>query len=465
MPSLTTSSKQSHILVLEPDSKTRKLWSHLLIAPEFRVMILNSVADAQAIFHREMFDVIIVDNAASEQNMADTYHLLRQADPLAEILFTIKKSNIDSISTVLNLGAHSVLLKPLNDLASALQQIRLAARYKHLRDEHHSLKLHAQSREESYILEMLRPQQAQIKRLAPKDVPILLQGPPGTGKGQLAREIHSLSRRRARPFVHFNCATHTPDLLDSTLLGHQRGAFLGAFHDEQGLLEYADQGTLYLENIDQLSLALQPRILRAMREHLFCRIGAHGDRRIDFRLIASTEVDLDSLVLTGDFDEDLYLPLHQHTIKLPAMASCKSEFPRTVHQMMMRICLRHGISAKSLTPQCMTRLYNHDWPYNQHELQSVLEYALTQNTSDCIDICHLPQYLQKSEDQALPQIDCSKSWKETIDAAEASIRGAYLKGVMELAQGNVTKAAQMAQLDRSNFRRLYKRFVTQSDEE
>ncbi len=216
---------------------------------------------------------------------------------------------------------------------------------------------------------------AQVEGVAPTDVPVLILGETGSGKELLARAVHERSPRRAGPLVRVNCGAIAPDLMDSELFGHERGAFTGAIAERRGWFERAHGGTLFLDEIGDLPPAAQVRLLRVLQEGEFERVGGHELLRADVRLVAATHGDLRRMVELGQFRQDLWYRISVFPVQLPPLRERKGDLPELATHLVATTCARHGVPQLRLTEADLQLLNRHDWPGNVRELAAVIERA------------------------------------------------------------------------------------------
>ena len=287
----------------------------------------------------------------------------------------------------------------------------------------------------------------EVPRLAGHEVGVLLQGETGTGKELVARLIHRLSRRRRGPFIGVNCAAIHETLLESELFGHEAGAFTGARHATLGFLRAADGGTILLDEVGDMSCALQSKLLRVLEERAVVPVGATKPVAIDVRVLAATHRDLGEAVRLGTFRQDLYYRLNMVTVRLPPLRERQQDIVVLSRHMLGRIAAALEVEPRRITRAALALMVRYDWPGNVRELGNVIQRAYVLGTGPAIDVADLPAEIRG--EGALPVRPFS-----TLREATAQ----HVSKALELAGGVRTRAARMLDIDRKTLRRMIARY-------
>jgi transcriptional regulator with GAF, ATPase, and Fis domain len=306
-----------------------------------------------------------------------------------------------------------------------------------------------------------------LERLGPTDATVLIGGETGTGKDVLARSIHGLSPRKDRPFIVVDCGAVVGSLIESELFGHEKGSFTGATATRQGAFELADKGSLFLDEIGELPLDLQPKLLRALETRSFRRVGGNESHKVDIRVIAASKRNLKMEVERGKFREDLYFRLAVVPLELPPLRERRDDIPVLVSSLLERIAEGDsaGDTPTRLAKDAIDALVAHDWPGNVRELRNVLERAayLSRATGyDEVQLGMVPFAGQRAEEATsggsshgvLPEFDRQKSYRDTKTEFEALFEQRYVAWLLEMADGNISAAARAADMDRKYLYKL-----------
>ena len=282
-----------------------------------------------------------------------------------------------------------------------------------------------------------------IRKVADTDLTVLVRGPSGTGKELVANALHYNSPRRERPLVKVNCAAFSRELVESELFGHEKGAFTGATAARQGKFEVADGGTLLLDEIGDMPLETQAKILRVLQERELERVGGNRAIRVDVRILAATNQDLEAKVRDGSFREDLYYRLNVVTIVLPALRDRPEDVPLLIEHFLAQVCDRLGRGAKTLSPAVWRMLLAHEWQGNVRELEHAIEQAVALASGDAIEVEDLPaaigeaSLLDVSADGAAPG-----RFKEAKQRIVAAFERQFIEEALERNTGNISRTAE-----------------------
>jgi transcriptional regulator with GAF, ATPase, and Fis domain len=305
-----------------------------------------------------------------------------------------------------------------------------------------------------------------IERIAPTEATVLIEGETGTGKDLVARTIHGLSRRKSGPFIVVDCGAVAGNLIESELFGHEKGAFTGASSMRQGAFELASLqggGTIFLDELGELSLELQPKLLRVLEQREIRRVGGNRTIKVDIRVVAATKRDLLREVQQGKFREDLFFRLSVVPIRMPSLRERKEDLPLLVRSFMKRIQSEQGV-ARELDGSALATLTNHDWPGNVRELRNVLERGVyLAPGAQPVKLVALPgssdglDAPSPAPSPAPPAFDASLSYRDNKERWENDFERRYLTWLMERAQGNISRAAREADMDRKYLHKLLKK--------
>jgi Nif-specific regulatory protein len=293
-----------------------------------------------------------------------------------------------------------------------------------------------------------------IARVAPTDSTVLITGESGTGKELVARAIHRNSARADRPFIAINCAAITETLLESELFGHERGAFTGAVAQKKGRLETAEGGTVFLDEIGELSMALQAKLLRVLQDHVFERVGGTRSVSVDFRLVAATNRDLEAAITAGAFRRDLYYRLNVVSLMMPALRERREDIPLLASWFARRLADRAKRQVAGLSPEALACLQAYDWPGNVRELENAVEHAEVLGSDPLIPPDDLPDSILESVGSAGSGAGGAGSprFHEAVKHAKREL----IARAVEEAHGNYNAAARLLGLHPNYLHRLIK---------
>ncbi|HYK03249.1 MAG TPA: sigma-54 dependent transcriptional regulator [Thermoanaerobaculia bacterium] len=395
-------------------------------------------------------DVVLLDVTLPDTTGLELLHQFKMYSETTAVIMMSGVSTLDRVVESMRLGAETFLQKPfdLDTLEAVLQQVeRILATRRELMalkrtEAAPGEKLPGLSQGITHLNEILT-------NVARVPSPVLIEGESGTGKGVMARLIHSRSGRASKPFVDLNCAGLSKELLESELFGHERGAFTNAMNTKPGLFEIAGEGTLFLDEIGEMEPTVQARLLKALEEKRFRRVGGLRDLKADFRLIAATNRDLQAEVAAGRFRADLYYRLNVVRLRMPALRERMEDLPILAQEVLRPLCKEIGRPVPKLSPSAMKKLESYGWPGNVRELRNVLERAMLTLTGGEIRSDDL------IIDTAATAAVAAAAAGPGLPTAEWDIRPLedvitqYVTAAVEATGGNVRKAARQLQISPS----------------
>jgi DNA-binding NtrC family response regulator len=396
------------------------------------------------------FDLILLDVVLPGANGIEVLRQVKFRYPETEVILITGFASIDAAIEATKLGAFHYVSKPFK-LDEIRHLVQKALEHKRLVEENSDLRARLESCEERPEMIGVSPVMlevfAVIDKIAPLDCNVIIQGESGTGKELVAREIHRQSRRRDRPFVAFNCGGFTEELISSELFGYERGAFTGATATKLGILETAHGGTVFMDEIGDMPLSMQGRLLRVLQERQILRVGANKPIQLNLRFIAATNKDLKRGVEEGTFREDLYFRLKVVQIVLPSLAERKEDIPLLIRHLMLKHAQRFAKKVTGLAPEARDILLRYAYPGNVRELENIMERAVALAEGPTITPGHLPPDLREYS------ITSYGKWP-TLEIQEKD----YIEKVLKFTHFNVGRTADMLDLPRTTLWRKMKKY-------
>ncbi len=460
----------ARILIADDEDNLRWVLDKGLTQAGYEVTSVKDGASAIREFEAEPFDLVFLDVRMPGIDGLAALARLREIRPDATVVVMTAHGTMDTAIQAMQRGAYDYLAKPF-DLDEVVLLCERALTARRLTQEVTQLKSGLQEVWEFGALIGRHPRMQDvyetIGRIAASDVTVLLRGESGTGKELVARAIHHYSRRAGRPFVAVSCAAIPGTLLESEMFGHERGAFTDAKERKLGRLELAHGGTLYLDEIGDMPVELQTKVLRALQERTIERVGGTGSIRIDARVLSATNRDLDALMKDGRFREDLYYRLNVVTINLPPLRERRRDIPLLVEHFLAKHAGQLG--ERGVAPDALDRLVGHDWPGNVRELENVIQRAMVMATGGVILPEHLPigpvsAAASVAVDAPLEEIierrliECVRGLREhasanLYDLMIGLVEKPLLRAVLRETGGNQVRAAQILGINRNTLRK------------
>jgi DNA-binding NtrC family response regulator len=385
----------AHLLLIDDDSALLPAQIRQVFpAPDHRVEVAATGADGIARVRAGPPDVILLDLGLPDQSGLEVYQQVRSFDARIPVIFVTMAKGADAAIEAMKQGAYDYLFKPL-DLKELRRVVREALEVaRRMREPAVVAETAADSDVDGAIVgacPAMREVYKGIGRVASQLVPVLITGESGTGKELVARAIYQHSRRAAAPFLALNCAAIPENLLESELFGHEKGAFTGADRRRIGKFEQCSGGTIFLDEVGDMPLALQAKVMRLLQQQAFERLGGNETLRTDVRLIAATHRDLKVWSADGKFRPDLYYRLSVFSLHLPPLREREDDLPMLVQHYLRRFSRDLGRDVREIAPEALERLRNYAWPGNIRELQSVLKQALLRASGTLLVSAFLPE--------------------------------------------------------------------------
>jgi DNA-binding NtrC family response regulator len=434
-------------LLIVDDEESVVAGLQALLSDEWEVKTAMTAREARSVFADFSPDVVLLDMNLPDGNGVDVLHDLKMYSEAVSVIMMSGVGTVDRVVESMKLGAETFLQKPFdyNTLLLTLEQVsRMVATRREL------IALRRTGGNEQERLPGLSPAVQNLNQLlgqiARAPSPVLIEGDSGTGKGVFARLIHNRSPRARAPFVDLNCAGLSKELLESELFGHERGAFTNAMNTKQGLFEIAADGTLFLDEIGEMDVTVQARLLKAIEDKRFRRVGGIRDLTANFRLVAATNRDLAAEVAANRFRADLYYRLNVVRVRMPPLRERIEDIPLLVDVILRPLSKELGRPAPTISPRAMKKLQSYAWPGNVRELRNVLERAmLTMSGKEIMNDDLLLEADTKSlakSSGGMPSAD----WEiRALDDVVAD----YVTASVTAAGGNVRKAARQLQISPS----------------
>lgn len=452
-----------NLLIVDDELSMRQFLTHLFQRYGHSIRVAESGRKAMEMLRQEPADVIISDVKMPDMGGIELLRAARELQPNVEVIMMTAFANESTAHEAFLLGAFDFVNKPFDNellrekVTRALDKIARAAEAQTLKDENEVLIKGQRARGKlTNIIGQSHRMQAvfqMIETVAAVPSTVLITGESGTGKELVARAIHDLSPRAHKPFVSVNCGAFTETLLESELFGYVKGSFTGANANRKGLFEAAEQGTIFLDEIGEMSPAMQVKLLRVLQERKVRPVGAHEELEVNSRVIAATNRNLAALVKEGTFREDLFYRISVIPMELPPLRERAGDIAELAEYFVTKHCKQAGRSL-TISPQAMRRLETYAWPGNVRELEHTIERAVALETTDTIQPERLPdqvtQYDQTRVASALELPDEGLNLTAFLDQLEKT----YVLEALRRTDGNQTNAAELLQMSVRSLRHL-----------
>ena len=443
------------ILIVDDEDRIRQSLTGILKDEGYEVLQAKDGAQALKLMETDSPDLILLDIWMPGIDGMETLEKIKAQSPQMPVIMISGHGNIELAVKATKLGAFDFIEKPLS-LEKVLLTIQNALAFSKLEQENLALRQAVQKKSEiigqSPEIKQLREQ---IRIVAPTNGWVLITGENGTGKELVAQAIHRLSQRSNKPFVEVNCAASPEELIESELFGHEKGAFTGALTKRRGKFDLANEGTIFLDEIADMSLKTQAKILRILQEQKFERVGGSELIFVDVRVIAATNRDLKEEIQKGRFREDLYYRLNVIPLTVPPLRERKSDIPILVDHFIREYCIEYHKELKRMSPEALELLTQYSWPGNVRELKNVVERMVIMVPGTTIEAKDVPPPIRE---QPKPTAEFSFFQYNLLKEARREFEKRFiLKKLMENNE-NISQTAEVIGIERSNLHRKIKNY-------
>ncbi len=445
--SATIGRTKGKILIVDDELVVRDSLGKWFTSEGYTARPVASAREALEVIQQLEFDIALIDIKMPGMDGIELQARLREADPDLTVIIMTGYASVETAVQALKHGAYDYITKPVDPdelshmVANALEHKRARREVVRLRENLQevfpSTELIGKSASMKKVMEL-------IEMVAPTEATVLITGESGTGKEVVARAIHAAGPRRYMPMVTIHCGALTETLLESELFGHEKGSFTGAQYRKKGKFEVADGGTVFLDEISDISLKTQTDLLRVLQEKEIVRVGGNQQLKVDFRCIAATNKSLESLVKAGSFRPDLYYRLHVFCIELPPLRDRRDDIPLLVNHFLNKFCNATSRPVPQISTEAMDLLLRHDWPGNVRELENAVERALVVGRGSEIRPADFSFQFQAEEPRA------GKSLED--------VERAHIERILRETQHNLSRAARILDIDRTTLYNKLRRY-------
>ena len=442
------------ILVVDDEIKMRRVLQMILQKEGYEIVTSKDGREALQKVEEENFDLVLTDMKMPGLSGIDLLKKIRESDKEIPVIMITAYGTVETAVKAMKEGAYDYLLKPFEKdemkiiVANALKMKTLVRENRYLRGE----------LEEKYKLDNVIGKSSQmqeiykiLREVANTKATVLIQGETGTGKTLVARALHFNSSGKEKPFIHVNCAALPEGLLESELFGHVKGAFTDAVANKPGKFELANAGTIFLDEIVELSPMLQVKLLRVLQEKEFEQVGGIKTIKIDVRVIAATNRDIKKALEGGLLREDLYYRLNVISINIPPLREHKEDIPLLVEYFLQKFNRESGKNIKGVSPRAMDMLTNYNWPGNVREVENVIERAVILGSKNTLLPESLPLHLKKESDKMEIHIPPEGIALEKVEKS-------LIREALKMTKGNQSRAAKLLDISRNTLRYRIRKF-------
>jgi two-component system response regulator PilR (NtrC family) len=442
------------LLIVDDEPSILDFLTLLFQGEGFAVESARSATEAHRALAAKGYDLVLCDILMPDGNGLDLLKVIKTTSPNTAVVMMTAYTSTKTAIEAMRLGAYDYVSKPFDVeelkilTQKALERAELADENVYLRRE-----LEQKYTFNNIIGKSPRMQTifSLIERIARTASTVLIHGESGTGKELIARAIHFASPRAARRFLSINCGAMPENLLESELFGHERGAFTGAVREKKGLFQEADHGTIFLDEIGEMTPTMQVKLLRALQQRTVRKVGGNEEEVVDVRVIAATNQDLQGRLVTGEFREDLYYRINVLPIHLPPLRQRREDIPLLVEFFLQKYSRQMELPPRQISIEAMKMLESYDWPGNVRELENLIERALALSHSETVTTRDLPVHLLTSRRTSSDTIELPEEGLD-LEAYLEDLRSQLMRQALERANGVQTQAAELLRMSFRSFR-------------
>jgi len=450
------------ILIVDDEPTIIHSLTGLLIDDGFEVISASNGYGALKLIESESPDLVLLDIWMPGMDGIETLKEIKKNNPFIQVIIITGHGTVETAVKATKLGAFDLIEKPLSfdkvivSINNALNFRRLEEENKYLRKK--TIEKHSINGNSQLVLELKK----QIAAVAPTDSWVLIKGENGTGKELVARTIHQLSDRATSSIVDVNCAAIPEELIESELFGHEKGYFSTAVAKKRGKFELANNGTIFLDEIGDMSLKTQAKILRVLQEKKFQRVGGTRTLDVDVRVIAATNKDIEKEIEAGTFREDLFYRLNVVPIEVPSLRERKEDIPLLVDTFLEDAARQARGKCKGMSTNALTLLQQYDWPGNVRELKNLIERLTIMTDTDFIEACHIPSPYNPNHSSSLKVIEADLFSYNDLKKAKIAFEKTFIQQKLVENHNNITNTAKAIDVERSYLHKKIKRYSIKS---
>ncbi|HHT9128405.1 MAG TPA: sigma-54-dependent transcriptional regulator [Candidatus Wujingus californicus] len=444
------------VLIVDDEKLMRISLESQLKKEGYDVKSMDNAIDGLKIVKSEEFDIVLTDLRLSGMSGIDFLKEIKKYNQEIIVVIMTAYGTLESAVSAIKEGAYDYIAKPFST-DELIIKFQRALHHKNTAAEVNRLRKEVQAEFEFWNIigksEGIGKVLETVKSVSDRDTTVLIRGESGTGKEKIAGAIHYHSSRKNGPFIRVSCAALNREILESELFGHEKGAFTGAVKTRRGRFELADGGSIFLDDVDDIPLDMQVKLLRVLQERNFERVGGEETLRVDVRIICATKKDLLEQVKEGYFREDLFYRLNVVPIHIPPLRERREDIPLLINYFLKKFVSQYEDALPDISQETMNVLIAYDWPGNVRELENVIEHAVAFSKSKGISLDALPEYLRKVDIKTdLLSMDLSDKQKINLQNALAEVEKKLIQWAYQKTNGNQVKMAEILGIPRTTLR-------------